>query len=344
LKNQIENQANNQIKCPGQIRGLGLCSGGLDSILSAMVLQKQGIDVTWICFETPFFSSKAAQKASKQTNIPLIILDITEQYMEMMKNPKAGFGKNMNPCMDCHALMFAMAGKTLEQKGFNFLFSGEVAGQRPKSQNKNSLRYVEKNSGLEGLILRPLSAKLLSPTLVEQNGMVDREKLLNISGRSRKIQIQMAKDFGIKEYPSPAGGCLLTDKNFSNRLKDLMDHNKDIDIDKNQLYLLSHGRHFRLDSKTKVIAGRSEKDNKNLIKYFNSRKDILLNHSTMAGPDVIITGDASKKNIEIAAMICACYTKSQPGEPTNIKIKKQQNETVIIVNTIKSLNFKHLMI
>jgi len=342
LNNQIENQANNQIKYPGQIRGLGLCSGGLDSILSAMVLQKQGIEVTWICFETPFFSSKAAQKASKQTNIPLITLDITEQYMKMMKNPKAGFGKNMNPCMDCHALMFASAGNILEQKGFNFLFSGEVVGQRPKSQNKNSLRYVEKNSGFEGLILRPLSAKLLPPTLVEQNGIIDREKLLNISGRSRKVQTQMAKDFGIKEYPSPAGGCLLTDKNFSNRLKDLMDHNKD--IDKNQLYLLSHGRHFRLDSKTKVIVGRSEKDNKNLIKYFNDSKDILLNHSFIAGPDVILTGDASKKNIETAAIICAGYTKSQPGEPADIKVKKQQDETVISVNTLKSLHFKHLMI
>ena len=166
-----------------KIRGLGLCSGGLDSILSAMLLQDQGIEITWISFETPFFSSESAKKASMQTNIPLITLDITKEYMEMMKNPKAGFGKNMNPCMDCHTLMFSMAGKILEEKKFNFLFSGEVLGQRPKSQNRNSLRYVEKNSGYQGLILRPLSAKLLPETIVEQNGMVDRTKLLNISGR-----------------------------------------------------------------------------------------------------------------------------------------------------------------
>ncbi len=330
------------VKTTRQIKGLGLCSGGLDSILSAILLQNQGIEVTWICFETPFFSSKSAMRASRQTGIPLITLDITTEYMKMMENPKAGFGKNMNPCMDCHALMFFHAGKTLEQKNFDFLFSGEVVGQRPKSQSKNSLCYVEKNSGFDGLILRPLSAKLLAPTPIERNGMVDREKLLDISGRSRKIQIQMAKDFGIKEYPSPAGGCLLTDKNFSRRLKDLMDNNKH--IDKNELYLLSHGRHFKLDSKTKIIIGRSEQDNKNLIQYLNKDKDILLKHASLPGPDVILTGDTSKLNIETAAMILAGYTKSKPGEKADIKVIKQQNETITCVKTIKSLEFKHLMI
>jgi tRNA-uridine 2-sulfurtransferase len=333
-------KASKPLKNP--IKGLGLCSGGLDSILSAILLQNQGIDVTWICFETPFFSSNAAQKASKQTHIPLITLDITKQYMEMMKNPKAGFGKNMNPCMDCHALMFSMAGKLLEDRGFNFLFSGEVVGQRPKSQNKNSLRYVEKNSGFKGLILRPLSAKLMPLTLVEENGMVDREKLLDINGRSRKIQTQMAKDFGIKEYPSPAGGCLLTDKIFSIKLKDLMDNNKS--INKNELYYLSHGRHFRLDSQTKVIVGRSKNDNHNMMKYFNKKRDILLKHACMAGPDVIITGKTNKEHIKTAAMICASYTKSQTGEPASIKVKNNQSETIIDVRTVKSLEFKHLMI
>ncbi|MCP4670371.1 MAG: tRNA 4-thiouridine(8) synthase ThiI [Desulfobacula sp.] len=325
-----------------KIKGLGLCSGGLDSILSALLLQSQGIETTWICFETPFFSAKSAIKASRQTGIELITLDITKEYMKMMRNPKAGFGKNMNPCMDCHALMFSMAGKILKKKGFDFLFSGEVMGQRPKSQNKNSLRYVEKNSGFDTLILRPLSAKLLAPTIVEQNGKVDREKLLNISGRSRKIQMQMAKDFGIKEYPSPAGGCLLTDKIFSRRLKDLMETCKS--IEKNTLHLLKFGRHFRLDPKTKVIVGRSQQDNKNLIQYLNKDKDILLKHASLPGPDVILTGDTSKLNIETAAMILAGYTKSKPGEKADIKVIKQQNETIIYVTTIKSSEFRHLMI
>ena len=158
-----------------------------------MLLQDQGIEVIWISFETPFFSSESAQKASIQTGIPLVTLDITKEYMEMMKNPKAGFGKNMNPCMDCHALMFSMAGRILQDRKFDFLFSGEVLGQRPKSQNRNSLQYVSKKSGFQGLILRPLSAQLLPETTAEKNGLVDRTKLLNISGRSRKIQMNMAR-------------------------------------------------------------------------------------------------------------------------------------------------------
>ena len=330
------------IQIKGQIKGLGLCSGGLDSILSALLLQRQGIDVTWICFETPFFSSKAAKKASCLTGIPLITLDITDDYMEMMKNPKAGFGKNMNPCMDCHALMFSKAGEVLKDKGFHFLFSGEVLGQRPKSQNKNSLQYVGKNSGFEARILRPLCAKLLPATLVEQQGLVDREKLLNISGRSRKIQMQMARNLGIKEYPSPAGGCLLTDKIFSDRLKDLMNTQKF--FNKRELYFLKYGRHFRLDSKTKVIAGRSENDNKDLLKYYNIDKDILLKHAKMPGPDVILTGSFTKKNIQTAAMICAGYTKSNPGENADIRVIKKEDETIICVKTIKVSEFKNLMI
>jgi tRNA U34 2-thiouridine synthase MnmA/TrmU len=262
--------------------------------------------------------------------------------MEMMKAPKAGFGKNMNPCMDCHALMFSKAGEILKNKGFHFLFSGEVLGQRPKSQNKNSLRYVEKNSGFEGQILRPLCAKLLPATLVEQNGMVDRQQLMDISGRSRKTQVQMARDFGIKEYPSPAGGCLLTDKIFSNRLRDLMDVQKM--FDKRELYFLKYGRHFRLDSKTKIIVGRSKNDNKNLLKYFNASKDILLKHAGIPGPDVVLTGSLTPENIQTAATICAGYTKSKPGEEAQIKVLTRNDETIVSVKTVKVLEFKHLMI
>ncbi|CCK81503.1 DUF814 domain-containing protein [Desulfobacula toluolica] len=329
-------------KTARQVKGLGLCSGGLDSILSALLLQRQGIDVTWICFETPFFSSESAQKASSHTGISLIKMDITDEYMEMMKNPKAGFGKNMNPCMDCHALMFSKAGEVLKNQGFDFLFSGEVLGQRPKSQNKNSLRYVEKNSGFDGQILRPLSAKLLSKTLAEQKGLVDREQLMDISGRSRKIQMQMAQDFGVKEYPAPAGGCLLTDKIFSNRLKDLMDTQKIFNT--RELHFLKYGRHFRLDSKTKIIAGRSKNDNTHLLNYFDKDKDILLKHVKLPGPDVILTGNATPENIQTAAGICAGYTKSKPGETAKIRIIKKETEDFITVITVPASNFKNLMI
>ncbi len=187
---------------------MGLCSGGLDSILAALVLQNQGIHVTWICFETPFFSADQARKAAA---------------LHLLHAPKAGFGKNMNPCIDCHALMFATAARVMKQDGYDFLFSGEVSGQRPKSQTRNSMRQVEKLSGCQGKILRPLSAlHLLPETEMERQGMVDRNLLLGISGRSRKVQMQKAKELGITDYPSPSGGCLLTDPGFSRRLKDLI--------------------------------------------------------------------------------------------------------------------------
>lgn len=323
-------------------KALGLCSGGLDSILSALVLQQQGIDVHWICFETPFFSSKQAKKAAKTTGIPLIEQDITDVYMKMLRNPNAGYGKNMNPCMDCHALMFEMAGSIMVKEGYDFLFSGEVAGQRPKSQNKNALRYVEKHSRFQGMILRPLSAKLLPPTEAELSGLVNREKLLDINGRSRKTQMAMAEAFGIKDYPSPAGGCLLTEKVFSTRLKDLMDRNTH--IEKRELHFLRNGRHFRLDQITKVVVGRSKHDNRHLKTFCDPHKDVLIKHLSLPGPDVILTGRASRENIETAAMICAAYTKAKPGETTDIAVTKQEKQTVVHVNTLDSSAFRHLMI
>ena len=311
-------------------------------MLAALLLQHQGIRVCFITFETPFFSSESAKKASLLTGIPLITLDITEDYMEMMKNPNAGFGKNMNPCMDCHALMFSKAGEILEKEGFDFLFSGEVVGQRPKSQNKNSLRYVEKTSGFEGQILRPLSAKLLPMTEMEKKSLVNREKLMNISGRSRKIQFQMAKEFGIKEYPSPAGGCLLTDKIFSSKLKDLME--VQVIFDKRELHLLKNGRHFRLDSRTKIIVGRSQQDNELLMEHYKKNTDVLLKHMTLPGPDVILTGTASPENIETAAFICASYTKSPEKETTPIHIIENGKSGTIMVKKCRPENFRHLMV
>ncbi len=332
----------NKKRTSRQIKGLGLCSGGLDSILSAILLQRQGIDVTWICFETPFFSANPAKKASQQTNIPLIIVDLTKDYMEMMRHPKAGFGKNMNPCMDCHALMFAKAGERLKKEEFDFLFSGEVLGQRPKSQNKNSLRYVEKNSGFDGHILRPLCAKRLPETPVEKNGLVDREQLMDITGRSRKVQMQMAKDFGVKEFPSPAGGCLLTDKIFSIRLKDLMDHHEHIET--RHLYFLKLGRHFRLDPTTKVIVGRSKADNLKLSNHLNKSRDILLKHAELPGPDVILTGLFSQENIQKAAEICSAYTKSKPGDLSQVKVYRGNEETLLSIQTPITKVLKTLMI
>ena len=332
----------NQKKTTRQIKALGLCSGGLDSILSALVLKNQGIDVTWISFETPFFSSEAARKASGQTGIDLIVQDITRPYMEMMKAPKGGFGKNMNPCIDCHTMMFATAGTRMRKEGFDFLFSGEVLGQRPKSQTKNALRSVEKNSGFDGDLLRPLSAKCLPETRVEQQGLVDRERLMDITGRSRKMQMQMAKEFGIKEYPAPAGGCLLTDKNFSNRLRDLLYVQKTDET--RQLHLLKFGRHFRLDKDCKLIVGRSKNDNEQIISWHDKTRDIRLGHAQMAGPDVVLLGNFSDAHIRTAAQITAGYTKSKPGETALIKVVEKGKETLVQVLTPLPSTFEDLMI
>ncbi len=316
-------------------------------MLSALVLKEQGIDVTWVGFETPFFSAKSAANASKQTGIPLIIRDITEDYMEMLKNPRAGYGKNMNPCMDCHALMFNKAGLLMKELGFDFLFSGEVVGQRPKSQTKNSLRYVEKNSGMDGYILRPLSARCLPETLMEKEGLVNRDQLLNITGRSRKIQMQMAENFGILEYPSPAGGCLLTDVGFSRKLKDLMDVQGS--CDPRLIRLLKHGRHFRLNTpeepeKAKLVVGKSNADNKKILALLDPQTDLRFRHAFLPGPEAVLTGEFNQRQIETAASIVAAYSKAETGTESKIRLMFNETERIIPVLTRPSAEFRDLMI
>ena len=305
-----------------KVKGLGLSSGGLDSILAALVLREQGIDVVWVAFETPFFSAENARKASINNAIPIIVKDITDRYMPMLKNPKCGYGKNMNPCMDCHALMFKIAGEMLEETGSDFLFSGEVRGQRPMSQNKNSLRYVEKNSDFDGYILRPLSAKVLPETPMEKSGLVDRERLYGLSGRSRKPQMEMAQRFGITDYPAPAGGCLLTDAGYSKRLKDLLDHQENIATV--EMNLLSFGRHLRLDERTKIIVGRNKKDNDNLMRLYRPDHDFLLKVQSVPGPLVLIPNGCDEPEVEQAAAICAGYGKSSENEPVAVSVSTPQ--------------------
>jgi tRNA-uridine 2-sulfurtransferase len=324
------------------MRALGLCSGGLDSMLAGLVLKHQGIDVTWISFETPFFSSARAAKASDICGIPLLVKDITTAYMQMMQAPKAGFGKNMNPCMDCHALMFEKAGHIMNKQGFDFLFSGEVVGQRPKSQTKNALQYVEKNSNFKGYILRPLSALCLPETPMEKSGLVDRTKLCNINGRSRKAQKELAAHFGITEYPAPAGGCLLTDKQFSNRLKDLLAARKTPDV--RHLHLLRYGRHFRLTDNCKLVMGRSKADNEQMLAWYDPAADARLDHMSLPGPIVLLTGRFGQDQIETAAAMTAAYTKASPGETSDIQVTINGHQTLVTVITKATSEFTSLMI
>jgi tRNA-specific 2-thiouridylase len=325
-----------------KVRALGLCSGGLDSMLSGILLRKQGIAVRWITFETPFFSSEKAEQASKTTGIPLMVENITPVFLKMLTNPHCGYGKNMNPCMDCHALMFNLAGSIMKEKGFDFLFSGEVLGQRPMSQTMNSLRYVEKKSGFEGYILRPLSAKKLPETIPEQQGLVNSELLLDISGRSRKPQMKLAKEFGIKNYPSPAGGCLLTDKGYASRLKDLFDHQDT--YDERELHLLKHGRHLRLNDTIKIIVGRTQKDNENIQKYYDPNSDTIIKVKTFPGPIVLMPNDGSKDVRLLAASICAGYSKAPEITPVEVSVTAPQGHEIVRVIGVSPKEIKHLLI
>jgi tRNA-specific 2-thiouridylase len=322
------------------IRALGLCSGGLDSILSALVLRRQGIHVEWITFETPFFSAAKAQKSADQTGIPLHIEDITADYLEMLQAPPAGYGKNMNPCMDCHALMFNKAGAFMQANQFDFLFSGEVVGQRPMSQTSNSMRYVAKHSGFDDYILRPLSAQCLPETQMEKNGWVDRQQLMGLSGRSRKPQMALAEELGIKDYPTPAGGCLLTDPGYSKRLKDLFDHHAELTV--NALHLLKYGRHMRLNDTTKIVVGRTKEDNEQILKHCDPRQDLVIKVNEYPGPTVIMPGGGPKEMIFLAGAICAGYSKAPEISPVSVQTTrdgKMEHVTVLSVMPHESKRF-----
>ncbi len=301
-------------------------------MLSAIVLRRQGLDVEWITFETPFFGAAKARQAARRLDIALRVHNITPAYLELLEDPPCGFGKNMNPCMDCHALMFRLAGQIMEKEGFDFLFSGEVLGQRPFSQNKSALRYVEKHSGYQGYIIRPLSARLLEPSLPEQQGLVDRNALLDISGRSRKRQMALAKKWGIKDYPSPAGGCLLTDPGYSARLRDLY-KNKAL-INEAALELLKYGRHLRLNPQVKIIVGRTKDENEQIIRYFDSESDFLLKVKKYPGPTVLMPGGGDEPAVMLAASICAGYSKAPDTLPVAVQVATPDGRKTVNVLAI----------
>lgn len=294
-----------------KIRALSLLSGGLDSILVVKLLEEQGIEVTGITFTSPFFGSKNAQESAKQLKIPIIIEDITKDHLKIVKNPRYGYGRWMNPCIDCHTLMINKAGQIMKKNKFDFLATGEVLGERPMSQNRQSLDKVARNSGYAEHLLRPLSAKLLKPTKPEKEGKVDRDKLLDIEGRSRKPQMALAKKYGIKKYVQPAGGCLLTDTHFANRLRDLLKHNPKAEAE--EVWLLRLGRHFRLAGGAKVIVGRDQKDNEKIATHIKKGR-VLIVSDIKPGPVVLLVGSSNKKDIAQAAELCASFTDHEGGE------------------------------
>jgi tRNA U34 2-thiouridine synthase MnmA/TrmU len=297
------------------MKAIALLSGGLDSTIAARVMMEQGVELEALNFMTVFCTCTnrgatclASQKAVETLGIPLKVFNVSEEYLGVVKHPQHGYGRNMNPCIDCRIFMLKKAKAYMEESGAVFIVTGEVLGQRPMSQRKDAMHLIEKEAGLEGLILRPLSAKVLPTTIPEKEGWVDRERLLNISGRSRKPQIELADHYGIHDYPCPAGGCLLTDPGFAKRMKDLMVYNPQFSL--NDVHLLKMGRHFRFSNGVKLVVGRNEEENQK-IQTFAQGEDILLKVSSFPGPLSLLRGKLNEGDIEKAAAITVHYGKGK---------------------------------
>jgi tRNA U34 2-thiouridine synthase MnmA/TrmU len=312
------------------MKALALFSGGLDSTLAAKVVLEQGIELEALNFLTVFCtrttrgsSCLASRKAVETLGIPLKVLTVSEEYLEIVKHPRHGYGKNMNPCIDCRIFMMGKAKAYMEKTGASFLVTGEVLGERPMSQRREAMRLIEEEAGLEGFILRPLSAKLLSPSIPEKEGWIDRERLLNIQGRSRKAQMELAVLFGIQDYPCPAGGCLLTDPGFSRRMKDLLTHDPDFSL--NDVHLLKMGRHFRISPVVKLVVGRNEGENQK-IQTFSQEEDVLLQVAHYPGPLSLLRGAVNERVIEKAAAITARYTRAKELSGVEVICKKTKRD------------------
>ena len=292
------------------MRALALFSGGLDSGLAIKVVQNQGIEVIAINFVSHFFGGKneKADRMAEQLGCQLEYIDFKEIHRALVENPPSGYGKNMNPCIDCHALMFRLAGELLEKYDAKFIISGEILGQRPMSQNYTALARVGNLSGVKELILRPLSAKCLPVTKVEENGWIDREKLMNIQGRTRKRQMELAIEYGLVEYPTPGGGCLLTDPAYSKRLKILKEDNC---FDNEHIFRLTQfGRMFRLDAGKYIFVGRKEEENYKISEEKEAGTIHIMGAKT-PGPAILGVGEFSEDEKEFVKELFSRYSKDK---------------------------------
>jgi len=324
--------------------GIGLLSGGLDSALAARVVLDAGADVTCLHLFTGFcvtgHSSRVGRKdrpignhalqVAAEAGIPVELVDISDDYLPMVVAPKHGYGANMNPCVDCRVFMLERARAYMENVGADFVFTGEVIGQRPMSQLRKTFALTARESGLEGRLLRPLSAKLLEPTLVEQEGRVDRDKLHDFHGRSRKPQLRLAETFGITEFMQPAGGCcFLTDENYSRKLKDLIAVGGVASLSMDDVYLLGVGRHFRLSNEVKLVVGRDEVEN-NFLEYY-TRDNLSVKAMDVSGPTAIVMGEADDNTLSTISAVVARYSDAKSQPTVRVAISNNGDTRVIEV-------------
>ncbi len=324
-----------------QRKAIALLSGGLDSTLAVKVLLDQGIAVEALNFTSPFCTctgknagcKSEAVRVAEDFKIPIKVMHKGADYLEVVRNPKHGHGKGMNPCIDCRIFLLKKAKEYMIESGADFVFTGEVLGQRPMSQRRDTLRIIEKESGLEGLLLRPLSAKHFQPTIPEQEGWVDREKLLAIQGRSRKEQFELAAELDVKNYPCPAGGCLLTELSFVGKIRDVFDHSDELNM--RDFRLLKLGRHFRIGPRTKVILGRNEGENE-LLERAVQPGEATLRWVEGKSPLAAVMGETTDLLLEKAGQILLRYTKAEPGAAATLSVLRDGSETEL--KTVNALD------
>ncbi|MGE5583253.1 MAG: hypothetical protein ACM3X9_12065 [Bacillota bacterium] len=320
------------------MKALALLSGGLDSTLAIKVVQEAGLEVEAINFTSPFCRCSgasggcgAAANAAKQLNIKLHYKQCGDEYLRIVEQPPHGYGKRLNPCLDCRIYKFKLAKEKMEEIGASFLVTGEVIDQRPNSQRRDALDIVERDSGLRGYILRPLCAKHLRPTIPEEKGWIDRNKLLDFKGRGRTPQINLAEDYGITDYPCPAGGCLLTTEEYSLKVKDLLEYEGR--LSRRSIRLLSFGRHLRLSPAAKIIIGKDQTENE-ALKKIASPEDILLELSDFAGPVTMFIGAPDERTLNLAASITAGYARTNDAGSVKVQATRATEQWGLLVQPL----------
>jgi len=297
-------------------KAIALISGGLDSVLAAKIIMEQGFDVIGLYFTSAFSKSYGNEKethaarVSKAIGIDLRVIDMGQDYIDLVRKPIHGYGKNINPCIDCKIFMLSRAKTVMQEVYSPFVVTGEVLGQRPMSQRRDTFHVIERDSNMCGMIVRPLSATLLPPTKAERDGLIRRETLLGISGRSRTVQMQLAERYGIRGYSTPAGGCLLTDKNFSEKLRDLFSEKPNVISD--DVRLLTMGRHFRFDGGNKIVLGRDNKENSMLIDLAPRGYHLFIPQG-FPGPVALLSGTPTQDIKHTIGRLIITYSKQVPG-------------------------------
>ena len=316
-----------------KVRVIATYSGGLDSILASVFMKRLGFDVLLLHVQHLFSANEVGRQrlreAAKTAELPLTIIDASEQHLETIRYPKHGYGQGMNPCIDCRIFMLKIAKQVMEEEAAAFVVTGEVLGQRPKSQHYKALLQAAEESGLGERLLRPLCAQLLPDTLPVIEGWIHRDELLAIQGRSRGTQMQLAEEFGVSDYPQPAGGCVLIEKAYAGRVRDAFGHLGKDEVGLTQFRLFHFGRHFRLAENVKVIVGRNHEENEQLARLSEGR--LRIDPLDAMGPTTLVEGQPSDEQLQVCCALAARYCDHEAGVELRLKVASQDGERVLSI-------------